>query len=213
MHDPISTFSRKARIGSLALVLLAVTSTLALTAAPAVAAGPACPGSNPYLNDGNPTPTCAVMSPPLTLENRQPGVIATTPAYGWNPPMCYFLSHRWDGQYNGSLVQAWGTVTASARVVENWDGVCGGPTVPITVTITVIPGFLNVYGVGGYYGTSCRPGAVGSGAVTATSNSAACAGHTYAGVIDDWERGYYSLSVQYVTPYNSWTVASTHQVY
>lgn len=176
-------------------------------------AGSACPGVNPYLNDAVPSPTCAVAGPPFTLENRQPGVIATTPAYGYMPPACYFLSHRWDGFNNPSVFQPWGTVQGGFRVVENWDGHCGGPTVNIPVSISIAPQFHNVYGIGGVYPTGCWPSASGTGAVSAMTMASACAGHTYAGSYDDWERGTYTLEVAVTTPYNSWVRSSTHQVY
>lgn len=173
-----------------------------------------CPGINPYLNDGIPSPTCAVMGGPVTLENRQPGTVHTTPGYGWVPPMCYFVSHRWDGWYNPSTTQPWGQVQVAARAVENWDGVCGGATVPLYLSVEGLPVFDNIYGVGGWYPGSCRPFAASStGAVAASSSNAACAGHTYAGALGDWERGYYTMWAKVTTPYTQFQVASTHQVY
>lgn len=194
-------------------VALAASVVVLATASSARAAGPPCPGVNAYLSDGSPSPTCAVMSPPLTLENRQPAILERKPAFGYYPATCIFVSHRWDASYNAYLSQQYGTINAAVRVVVD-DGACTGATYPMYASLSITPSFFNVYGVGGAYSEWCRPGASGSGGVaTVSSGSALCAGHTYAGIYDDWERGYYRIDMHVITGNGEWYISSTHQVF
>lgn len=178
----------------------------------AIAVTATCPGVNQYLNNTNPTPTCPVMSPPLTVENQVPYIVEHHPAYGWYPATCILAGHRWDGFYDPYTTQQAGGINAAARVVRDDSGTCSGPTVPMHIAIGTQPWFGNIYGIGGPY-PACSPGGSNeTGALVVTTVISTCAPHTYAGIFGDWERGHYRLDITITTSNGRWVVSGTHQI-
>lgn len=178
----------------------------------------ACPGSNPYLNNAIPSPTCPVMSGVLTLENLQPAIVERKPAYYWYPALCTIISERWDTYYNPYWGIQSGGWSGGIRVVED-DGHCTGRQFPMYVGIFITPVFANIYGVGGPYNAACRPhrdSLTGAAFIDTASTSASgpnCAGRTYYGIYGDYERGYYTAEIEARTYVSDIPLRLTHQIY
>lgn len=176
----------------------------------ALAIGTQCPGINVYLNNTNPTPTCAVMSPPLTVNNQVPFIVERKPAYGWWPATCILAGYRWDGFYDPNTTQQAGGISIGARVVAD-NGNCTGPTIPMHISVGATPAFANYYGVPASNYPQCRPGGANSnGAINLATVVSTCAPHTYQGIFGDWERGHYTLTINVTTSHGTWNIGGSH---
>lgn len=187
-----------------------VLSAAVVNVSPAHAAlgGPTCPGIDPWVNDGIPSPTCSVYGPPFTVENRREAPVVRTPAYGWNPALCHFVWNRWDTGWNAAGVQLMGVVSAGVRVVID-NGNCTGPNFNVGVLLAVTPGHNGGRG-------DCGPRAISDGGGAAVASSGwtyECSAPARDWVWGDWNTGYYTVSVMWGAAGGWWVVSSTHQIY
>lgn len=203
------------RLPSIAVILIGT--CLAFGMSPASAGPPYgyCAGYEYTLNDGIPSKSCLVNSPQvITLENRQPGIVQRTPAYGWNPPLCWISNSFWHGSHspleNNPQVGNTGEVSGGIRIVVD-NGNCTGPTFAAGLRAEIwtrING-LNRCGYTSYnpsqaavgfdeYGSGCAPFAVAPGSPSYGA----------------WNGGYYGVRVvAWLDTGGSVDVFSQHQIY